>query len=237
MFSLPQQDNYSVSQDVVALAEPERVLEQLLKMISGLVIRQWESTDEVEEVLLAAEKYEMQGPISLIRTAITSDPFRDNPFWLYAIATRFGWDTEAKIASRLSLELSIHDDEHTSILSRVPSAALRQLYHLHGARYRKFRSYLETESPFCSWKEKFCDGWRCTREVSYERWYVLKEAILKEMERNPSGDTLLAPEAEIWQKAEALSTFKCVCGASPYSNSVTFAKSIKSFLSELPSTV
>jgi hypothetical protein len=241
MFSLPrpQEGRSTVSQDVLPMQEPGRVVEQLLKMISGLVIQQWESTDDVEEVLLAAEKYQMHGPISLIRTAITSDQFRDNPFWIYAIATRFGWEMEAKLASRLSLEHTIHDDKHTSILSRLSSTALRQLYHLHGTRYRQFRDHLETKSPFSSWRiGDLCH--RCSREIAHvEHWYVLKDAMLREMERTSSGITLLSADTDVWQKLENLLTVKCSCGKCPYFalSSSAITTSIKSCLSKLPSTV
>jgi hypothetical protein len=100
----------------ITLDENSEVLGRLLRMISGFEISKWKSFDEIEDLLAAAYKYDMPGPLA---TALNSFPWpfiNDNPLRLYAITTRNGWEEEAKTASKLSLNLPIYDDSYVSVL-------------------------------------------------------------------------------------------------------------------------
>jgi len=75
-------------------------------MISGFETPKLESFDEVEDMLAVAKKYDMPGPFTTIRATLTSPIFLEQPLRLYVIAARYGWDDEAKLASKHSLSLS-----------------------------------------------------------------------------------------------------------------------------------
>jgi hypothetical protein len=75
MLTLPQDGSTASPGDVIAIDEPDDVVEQLFKIISGLPMAKWDSLDTVESVLLATEKYDMPGAMSTIRFGIQTPMF------------------------------------------------------------------------------------------------------------------------------------------------------------------
>ena len=71
MLTLPQHESASTEERII-LDEPSKVLGTLLRIISGFRLQIWETFDhedsEVEGVLAAAEKYDMEGALSVIRS-------------------------------------------------------------------------------------------------------------------------------------------------------------------------
>lgn len=139
--AIPQHESASAEERII-LDEPRKVLGTLLRIISGFRLQIWETFDhedsEVEGVLAAAEKYDMEGALSVIRSAITSPSFLERPLRLYAITAHYGWEEEAKLASKHSLVLDIH--EYAPILERIPSAYLLRLLRLHRGRSIEFEN-------------------------------------------------------------------------------------------------
>lgn len=81
------------------------------------------------DLLNAVEKYDMPGPRATIRAYYILAPLLlEQPLKLYAIAARYGWEEEAKLASKHTLCISIHEDEHATVLGRVPPSYLLRLF-------------------------------------------------------------------------------------------------------------
>jgi len=211
MLSLPQ-GNLESTEDVIALDEKAVVLEKLLRLISGLEIPRWESYEDVESVLSAADKYGAAGAVSLIRSAITAPRFLEEPLRLYTLAARFNWEDELNLAAKLTLTLSIYDDAYDSILAKIPSFHLHKLMKLHHRRKAQFRHTLDTDAQLTQFNapKRNCPG--CTRDIYNHPWQGLKAALCRELDRRPLGDTV--PAAELWARSEvtAYRDARCQCG-------------------------
>lgn len=117
------------------LDEDSATLEHLLRMICGLPFPEIESHDMLDALLSAAEKYDMPGPLSLLRMYLLRNPSPlEDVVRLYAVATRYGWVQEAKVLSGRTLVIDLHDDAYTSSLRTLSTDALLSLYKLHRIR-------------------------------------------------------------------------------------------------------
>ncbi|KAK0462128.1 hypothetical protein IW261DRAFT_1628788 [Armillaria novae-zelandiae] len=79
---------------------------------SSLAIPPWRTFDDLEGVLGLAETWRAKGAMDVMRGALTALVFLREPLRVYAIATWFGWDEEAELASKHTLELSLHEEQH-----------------------------------------------------------------------------------------------------------------------------
>jgi hypothetical protein len=114
------------------LDEDSATLELLLRMICGLPFPEIESHDALDALLSAAEKYDMPGPLSLLRMYLLRNPSPlKDVIRLYAVATRFDWTQEAKALSERTLAISLHDEENTPSLRTLSTDALLALVKLH----------------------------------------------------------------------------------------------------------
>lgn len=116
------------------LEEDAEILEILLRMACGLQFADIKSLDLLENVIYAAEKYDMPGPMSILRLCLLSPSLPDDPIRLYAIARRHGWLEVAKTLSMRTLSLYIWDPIHQPALKTASSEALLDLFRLHKAR-------------------------------------------------------------------------------------------------------
>ncbi|KAF5330042.1 hypothetical protein D9611_010474 [Ephemerocybe angulata] len=113
---------------VVYLDEEEVVLEYLLRMVSGMEFPELDSCDLVEDLLQAAVRLEMTGPVDIIRLALTSPPLATmNPFRMYDICFRNGWDAEARLFATQTLASNLLDGGHSQLEGRSPTGLLRLL--------------------------------------------------------------------------------------------------------------
>jgi hypothetical protein len=137
--------------DVIQLEAPDKVLEPLLRVVCCLPLQRWNSLRTVDAVLLYAEKYDMPGALTAMRTVMTSPLALEQAVWAYTVASHFGWEEEAKEASRHTLKLSIDDESYDSVLDRMSSQALRKLQRLHQRRVDAVKELLDTGHPFSDW--------------------------------------------------------------------------------------
>jgi hypothetical protein len=110
-------------------------LELLLRMVSGLPLGlPIVHYDVVDKILFAAEKYDMPGPMSIMRLLVMTPPLLDQPFRLYTVSCRYGWEDEARFASTQTLTHYLYDPEVRPLLQRLSAAALLNLFELHHSR-------------------------------------------------------------------------------------------------------
>lgn len=193
MISLPQNgvaDVKAVQDEQIALDEGSKVLTPLLKMISGLATEKWKSLEEMEGVLNAAQKYDMAGPISTIRSTVTSkSPSKitlENPLRMYIIAARNDWDEEAQDVSAHTLNVCLHDETLAPMIQQVPSPYLLKLFHLHRSRREKFREYIERDNR--RFGIDVCNSCRSGRQQTPLE--QLAQMFVWEMDRQPEGKLL-----------------------------------------------
>jgi hypothetical protein len=235
MLSLPQ-GYLSSTADVISLDETAVVLEKLLRMISGLEFPRWDSYDEVESVVFAAEKYGAPGPIAIIRSAITAPHFLETPLRLYALAAHFSWEDELKLASKLTLALTIYDGSHDSILERIPSPHIFRLLKLHNRRREGFRHLVDEGARFKIGNNPKTPCMECARAINNRCWIEMKTSLCREFDRRPLGDTLFTAETLSWPEVTVFRDSKCPCGAVLYVYDMTL-DCLRGCIGELPLTV
>lgn len=119
---------------MIYLDEDAEVLEPLLQMVCGLEVPPMTDCDLIEKILFVAEKYEMPGPISILRLLASTQSILDHPLRLYSFACRYGWEKEAKLASNQTLKLDLFDPCYQETLQQLPSKALLDLLNLRHQR-------------------------------------------------------------------------------------------------------
>ena len=239
MYSLPQRavlsDQESRSPETIFVDEDSSTLEGLLRIVSGLSIPKLDSYDTIEPLLHAAEKYDMPGPMSIVRALLATPPLLSDPLRLYAIACRYGWEAEALMASRATLTLNLHAPEHRPTLQKLGTDAILSLFALHHGRREALRRRLD-DPPFVNdTGDTTCSS--CGSLVDYHTWRELKYVIIMEMDARPLGDTVISPGLLEWPAARACWAAKCVnCDRVLYDKTLTM-RVIRECIDQLPTTV
>ncbi|KAK0485552.1 hypothetical protein EDD18DRAFT_1083221, partial [Armillaria luteobubalina] len=212
----------------VPIHEHDVVLERLLRIICGLAIPSWRTFEDLEGVLSLAGAWGARGAMD-VRAAITAPMFLIEPLRVYAIAMWFGWEEEAEIASRHTLELSLHEEQHQEALRRIPTPALVKLFKFHRKRRDEFRVGMQGEGHL------MCAG--CGKAVGAEAWAALVWRMFWEMDARPSGDRLCSLEIEEWEEMERCLGEKCGgCGRAVYER-LEVLERVRKCLDDLPDTV
>ncbi|KAK7031957.1 BTB domain-containing protein [Favolaschia claudopus] len=225
MLSLPQPNDPSTTAKIeLHVGEPDGVMERVLRMMCGLEIPPWPSLDQVEAALQLIEKWDAPGPLSFIRTAITSPLFAEDPLRLYVLASRFGWEDEAKTVMVQTLKLRLFDGEHDDVLCRLPSRNLLVLLAFHDRCKVRFREALDGTALFSAGNEEPRDC-NCGRRRDNISWRLLKAKLVSEFERRPLGDSILA-DMSGWPESVVCWRVVCACG-NPYYDQVSTVRNLK----------
>jgi hypothetical protein len=207
MFTLPQSaPSPDAPIDVIYVDEDADTLEPLLRMVCGLPILPLDSYDVIDSLLHAAEKYDMQGPMSIIRMLTMTPPLLDHPLRQYSTACRYGWEKEAKFASTQTLSYNLHDAEHRPFLQSLGTDAILNLFDLHRARREGLRQRLD-HPPFVGGGTALCHV--CRERIDYHTWRELKYKVILEMDIRPLGDTIINSGLLDWPEARACWDAKC----------------------------
>lgn len=246
MFSLPQPNPPPPDSYEIPVYEPSMTLTPLLLLLSGLPlpIHIYKSFSRLSSILDLAEKWDTPGPIEIIRSAITSPSFLSSyPLDIYIIASHFGWETEAKIASKHTLTLPIlSSNEHQRILERTSRKHRTPLLELHRSRTDGFKILLDSPERFAAGNSS--TAFHCTRcsdtLLDNSTWIALKAVIFREMELRPLGDTVVRKlDMAQWDEAEACWNARCVkdsCGGLNYDRVATI-RQIRNCLDLVPETI
>ncbi|KAG2130701.1 hypothetical protein DEU56DRAFT_740536 [Suillus clintonianus] len=212
----------------IGLGENDDVLKRLFAMISGMEVPQWDSLDKLEHVLHAAEKYDMPGPISTIRSAITAPRFMEDPLRVYAIAARYQWEEALQPAAEGCFAIAIHHQQYIPILKRIPSDDLLRLIDLRRERRDAFLHAIDHEVQFTSGNN--ADKCSCSRSTDHRGWYALKLAVYMEMDKKPIVRNL---DDQNWEVANKCWSYRCQCAKVVY-DQVETMKRIRPCIERLP---
>ncbi|KDR75319.1 hypothetical protein GALMADRAFT_249346 [Galerina marginata CBS 339.88] len=232
MYSLPQS---TATPDIMYLDEDADVLEHVLRMVCGLPFAEISSHDFFDSLLYAAEKYDMPGPMSLMRMYLLMPTLAGNPIRLYAVARRYEWQQEAKLLSTRTLSLNLYDKNHHTSLRTLSTDALLDLFLLHRARREGLRECLDGP-PFVSGDPSRCI--QCETPIEYTTWRELKHRIVTEMDERPLGDNILDMGLCMWPEAVACWKAACsneTCKRLLYDRAET-VKVIRECVEQLPKT-
>ncbi|KAJ4471404.1 hypothetical protein J3R30DRAFT_3241462, partial [Lentinula aciculospora] len=204
----------------IPTSQHNAILEPMLCLMSGLPISSWtpdpESEDseekcisEMENLLMLAESWDAPGPISFLRFGVTAPIFLEQPLRLYALATHFGWVSEAKLASKHSLGLNLYDDEYEEVLSHLSAKHLLALLMLHRGRRDRMKTFLDDPEVFTLGNSESSRCVACSSEVDNSAWREIKARIFQEMDRCSKGDFVGSWEMEEWKESDRCWKVKC----------------------------
>jgi len=235
MFTVPQAASQPSVSDSIRVDENEDVLAGLLKMITGLEAGLG-SVDFLESILVAAEKYEMHGPVSIVRAALLNPLLDAAPLALYRITSARGWIQEAKWASARTLTLDLCTPESTAELRRLDGPSVTALMLLHRRRRDGIRDALEDKVAFSAGNATSPACSKCQKGVVPTQWNAVKYSWISRMESTPFGATLTIPDI-LESKVMAAVDAKCPnCGAVLYTPSSTMER-LYEVIAGLPQTV
>ncbi|GJE86051.1 BTB/POZ domain-containing protein [Phanerochaete sordida] len=225
----------ALSPEVVHITESGRVLEGLLSMCTGRELPQLEDFGFVEELLHAAEKYEMPGALSVLRLALTSTTLLDaHPVRVYAIACQWGWKETARVAASRTLGLDLLGHALVKDLTYIESPHLISLLLLHRRRRDVLRQGLDSLVEFYANNQpsRCCN---CQKEVVHGEWLSLKLTWLNAIEQRPA-DIATGAVLQDSQLHKLFSASCPHCQRLLYNPSGTILR-LKQLLERLPKTV
>ncbi|KZT02924.1 uncharacterized protein LAESUDRAFT_716513 [Laetiporus sulphureus 93-53] len=233
MSSLPQGPG-TISDDVLHLDEDSTVLMPLLQVISGMELPDLSSLDLVESILLAAEKYDMPGPVSIIRNMITSYLSESTALRVYRLAGAHSWKAQAQLASSYTLSLDLSTPTAIAELSRMEGYLPAQLFLLHRQGKDALKKALNDVTRFAANTKENCEG--CRRSPDHAQWRNLKELWLSRADEAPFGRTISAAQLIA---PEVLSVIEATCPSCRrrlYNADMTF-NNLRDAVNNLPQTV
>ena len=135
MLSLPQAPSEKVEVPVVPVSENYRTLEGLLRFVYPMPDPPVETLDEISSLLGAATKYDMTAAIDVLRRLLVAPQYvQASPTRVYAIASRYDLEEEAKIASRHTLGIDVLNCPLHEDLKYITAYAYHRLLNLHKRR-------------------------------------------------------------------------------------------------------
>lgn len=219
----------------IHVSESSEIIAGLLSMISGQEIPNFHTLEFLQDVLYTAEKYEMVGPISIIRLAIVKPAFLDKyPVRVYGIACKMGWIEEAKLASTKTLAIDLLAHDAVKDLSAVESPHLAALFLLHRRRRDSLRGKLD--SNVFSANERPATCFYCKKELAPPfDWMHLKYVwtTLAELQPGVLGSNVLFLRPELWDVLNA----SCQHCQKPLYNSQNTVSNIMLVLDSLPTEI
>lgn len=239
LLTLPQglpSSELNSSLEVINVTETEQVVAGLLSVATGQILPALDAIDYVDDLLRAAEKYDMPSVISIVRLAVISPPLLDaHPIRVYAIATRWGWTAEAKLASTKTLTSDLLSPEAITDLRTVESSHLVSLMLLHRRRRDMLRAGLDDPAEFTAniYPEKCV---HCQEDMTHHAWAHLKYAWIHAAEASPASIAFTAGLLEDVHLKEVLAA-KCPhCEGQLYAVEATLA-SLSAVFDNLPTVV
>ena len=231
MLSLPQPDGGCSSDvPVIPMTEDYAVLDAILHHIYPLPEPQFDTLDELARVLETARKYDFISVITRLRQRLVADHLRSCPLRVYAIASRYDLDEEARLASRATLaagldKLPLHDD-----LKLMSGFAYHRLLQLHKQRGHDAVGLLELPDDV---RCMSCNGRRETVDQPPRWWLHYKEAAKEELLARPTSDVVCSIPF-LQRVASASGCERC---AGSILSSHWFFDQLKQQIDALPATV
>ncbi|TFK92868.1 hypothetical protein K466DRAFT_581549 [Polyporus arcularius HHB13444] len=232
MLSLPQ-PNAERNSDipVIPMAEDGSVVETILRHIYPLPNPPVETLDELAQMLEVARKYDFTSVSNHLRQTLVAAQFLEAcPLRVYAIASRYDLDEEAKVASKATLcagldKMPLHDD-----LKSMSGFAYHRLLQLHKRRARDAVALLELPDDV---RCMSCNGRRDTVNQPPRWWAHYKEAAKEELLARPTSDTICSLSF-IQRAALASGCERC---AGSILSSCWFFDQLRQKIDTLPATV
>lgn len=181
-------------------------------------------------MLGAATKYDMPAAIARLREVLVSPSFlKACPIRVYAIASRFDLEEEAKIASQYTLNVNILTSPLSEDLKYISAYSYHRILDLHRRRAEAAQLALEIPDDV---KCMQCNG--SYNSFAPPRWWAaFREKAKEELRIRPTTKTIFSLEF-LMQTARASGCQRC---AGSILDSYAFLETLKEKIDALPSTI
>ncbi|KAG6831981.1 hypothetical protein H0H87_003125 [Tephrocybe sp. NHM501043] len=202
MFTLPQDPTVSHHIPVVPVSEARGILETLLQFVYPVEDPYLDSLDELVPILCAAVKYDFIGVITVLRKLLVSHRFiKSEPLRVYAIASRFELENEARIASEYTLDVQILDAPLSEDLKHITAYSYHRLLDLHRRRARDTIALLKIPPDI---KCMQCNGSAFSIHMIPKWWYQFEKKAKEELCVRPTSAVIFGMQflAQVVMDAE-----------------------------------
>lgn len=197
LFSLPQASEQDIQ--TIPMTETRDVLDAVLRFIYPIPDPTISSLDNLVNVLNAAVKYDLTSVIHSLRTQLVLPRFvAKEPSRVYAIATRYELEDEARIASKYTLNLQILDGPLSDDLKYITAYSYHRLLDLHRKRAKAAQALIKLPENF-EFKCMQCNGSGYTGSayagfVPPKWWSVYEKTAKEELALRPTTDVIFGME-------------------------------------------
>jgi len=230
MFTLPQDPSTSTQIPIVDVSESESALELLLRFVYPIPDPPIETLDELTLVLTAATKYDMTPAIAALRKLLVQPAFVEaHPTRVYAIATRFELEDEARLASRHTLRMNVLDCPLHDDLRHISAYAYHRLLDLHRRRASAAQALLELPEDV---KCMQCNGAPYAAFSAPKWWRDFQARAREELGARPTSEVVCSL-AFLSRAAQA----GCERCAGSILDAHWFLEKLRARIDDLPSTI
>ncbi|KAJ3478474.1 hypothetical protein NLI96_g9733 [Meripilus lineatus] len=232
MFTLPQSASDSCSEEppIIDVSESNDTLEKLLQFIYPVIPPPVHTLDELVDLLEAAYKYDLTVAIETLRKLLVEPRFvQMAPTRVYAIASRFELEEEAKIASRYTLSVNVLDCPLSEDLKFISAFQYRRLLDLHRSRAKAAQELLQIPEHV---KCMLCNGTHYGVFLQPRWWKDFEERAKEELSVRPTTDVIFS--MGFLAKAGKAGCERC---SGSILESYWFLEELKKKIDELPSTI
>ncbi|KAI0248804.1 hypothetical protein BJV78DRAFT_1130668 [Lactifluus subvellereus] len=232
MFSLPQPKcTTDEAVPVLEVAEPSAILDPLLRFLYPVPDPEVLNLDALVPLMCTAVKYDMTGVIDRLRALLVSPAFLETaPVRVFAIASRFDLEEEAKLASKHTLRVRILDMPLCDDLRHISAYAYHQLLDLHRRRGEAAREALCAPPELRCMQ---CNG-SCYGAIAPPKWWGdFAVRAGEELRSRPTTDVIFSLKF-LMECAHASGCPRC---AGSILESFIFLDGLKAKIDALPSTI
>ncbi|TCD61361.1 hypothetical protein EIP91_008551 [Steccherinum ochraceum] len=235
MFTLPQAppaDGEEPTVPVVDVEETHATLDTLLRIVYPMVDPWIETLDELSLVLGAAVKYDLAVATETLRKILVAPRFVSKwPTRVYAIASRYDLEEEAKIASRYTLSVNVLDCPLSEDLKYITAYAYHRLLDLHRTRAKAAQELL-LDMPPDNVKCMLCNGTHYGTFLAPKWWTQFQSMAREELKQRPTTDVIFSMPF-LAQVASA----GCDRCAGSILGSYAFLEELRKKIDDLPATI
>ena len=183
MFAMPQSTGPpSQILPVIDLSDPSDVLEPFIQYLYPLPQPKITDTSMWAALYAIADKYNVEYLMEWLRAELIPLFLDASPLQVYALASRWGFNEEAKIASKRTLKMDISKGFPQEVAELMGGVACQRLYRLHINRRTAARALVENHPPPDSEISCTCDPHKfkpvisaLSQRVSTIPWLTMKE--------------------------------------------------------------
>jgi len=235
VFSLPQPkcENDDEPVPVLDVAETSAILDPFLRFLYPVPDPEVPTLDVLVPLMNTASKYDMTSVMDRLRVLLVSPAFLETaPVRVFAIASRFDLEEEAKIASKYTLRVRVLDAPLCEDLRHISAFSYHRLLDLHRKRGEAARQAL------CAPPEDLrcfqCNGSPRYNAVAPPRWWAeFATRAGEELRSRPTTEVIFTLKF-LMQCAHASECARC---SGSILESFLFLDALKAKIDALPSTI